>query len=189
MKKMPCLFERDFTNPRSPVLLEAITPGCEWVIDGGGFSSVKHDGTACAVIGGVLHARYDAKRGKPAPVNGVPCEPEPDPVTGHWPHWIPVGDEPQFRWHREAWSQTMLADGTYELCGPKIGGNPERLITHIFLAHGAALVAAPRTFDGLRDFLRDFPHEGIVFRRGDDFAKIRRADFGFTWPLRSSEAS
>jgi hypothetical protein len=78
---MLCVFERDFADKRRPVLLETVTPGCEWVLEGCGLASVKHDGTACAVIGGVLHARYDAKRGKPVPVNGVPCDPEPDPIA------------------------------------------------------------------------------------------------------------
>lgn len=186
MRKMSCLFERDFTDKRRPILLDRVTPGCEWVTEGLGVASVKWDGTACAVIGGVLHARYDAKRGKPAPANGIPCEPEPDPVTGHWPHWVPVGDEPQFKWHREAWGDFAgkLDDGTYELCGPKISANPEGLYGHILVPHGGVTVEAPRTFAGLRDFLADFPNEGLVFRHGDLFAKIRRADFGFPWPLR-----
>jgi hypothetical protein len=33
------------------------------VINGEGQAFIKRDGTACAVIGGVLHKRYDAKRG------------------------------------------------------------------------------------------------------------------------------
>lgn len=182
MRKIPCLFERDFTDKRRPVLLERVTPGCEWVLEGLGVASIKRDGTACAVIGGVLHARYDAKRGKAPPPGSVPCDPEPDPVTGHWPHWQPVGDEPHFRWHREAWSQTMLADGTYELCGPKINGNPERLEAHVFFAHGSELIGVPRTFDGIRSRLLFMEHEGIVFRDGERFAKIRRDDFGMAWP-------
>lgn len=185
MRKMPCLFERDFTDKRRPVLLERVTPGCEWVIEGRGWASAKLDGTACAVIGGVLHARYDAKRGKTPPANGIPCDPGPDPVTGHWPHWVPVGDEPAFRWHREAWAglRRPLADGTYELCGPKVNGNPERIEAHRLIRHGGIVLDdAPRTFADLREYLADLPHEGIVFRDGDRFAKIRRADFGFRWP-------
>jgi hypothetical protein len=182
MRKIPCLFERDFSNPRKPVLLDRVTPGCEWVLNGAGTASIKRDGTACAVIRGVLHARYDAKRGKAAPPGSVPCDPEPDPVTGHWPHWQPVGDEPHFKWHREAWAAVGLNNGTYELCGPKINGNPERLDAHVFFEHGAETVSAPRSFAGLREHLLFMPHEGIVFRDGERFAKIRRGDFGMAWP-------
>lgn len=90
MRKMPCLFERDFTDKRRPVLLRAVTLGCEWVLNGEGIASIKRDGTACAVIDGALYARFDAKRGKTPPPGAIPCDPEPDPVTGHWPHWVLV---------------------------------------------------------------------------------------------------
>lgn len=182
MIKMPCLFERDFTD--KPVLLRTVTPGCEWVIAGEGVASIKRDGTACAVIGGVLHARYDAKRGKAPPPGCIPCS-EPDPITGHHPHWQPVADEPHFKWHREAWAQRgEMRDGTYELCGPKLQGNPEMLDSHRFIRHGLEIVEAPRTFDGLRAFLETLQYEGLVFAHPDGrFAKIRRADFGLRWPL------
>lgn len=193
MKKIPCLFQRDFTAKRHPVLLESVTPGCEWVLSGEGVATIKRDGTACAVIGGKLFKRYDAKRGKPAPANGIPCSP-PDPVTGHWPHWIPVGDEPESKYHRETWALVCdgidpLPDGTYELCGPKFSANPERLSDHQFFVHGGEAVDAPRDFAGLRNFLASFPHEGLVFWRelgnvDSDLCKIRRDDFGFDWPLR-----
>jgi hypothetical protein len=184
MKKMPCVFERDFTDRRRPVLLERVTPGCEWVLEGHGQASVKYDGTACAVINGRLFARYDAKSGKAPPIGSIPCDPEPDSITGHWPHWQPVGDEPHFRWHREAWAALQpLCDGTYELCGPKLQGNPERLDRHTFLRHGVDDIYPPRSFDGLREFLREFAQEGIVFRDCERYAKIRRDDYGFPWPL------
>jgi hypothetical protein len=194
MRKMPCLFQRDFTDKRRPVLLEGVTPGCEWVLNGEGVATIKRDGTACCIIGGKLHARYDAKNSKPAPVGGIPCD-EPDPVTGHWPHWVPVLDQPQFKWHREAWEVTLvdgeptLADGTYELVGPKLQSNPERFEHHSFLAHGSETVDLPvRSFAVIRETLRMLPYEGLVFWRqpgvvGGMLCKIRRADFGFAWPI------
>lgn len=185
MRKMPCLFERDFSDKRNPVLLDSVTPGCEWALAGEGAASRKRDGSACAVIGGVLHARYDAKKGKTPPPGCVPCDPAPDATTGHWPHWQPVKDEPQFRWHREALAAapTGLVDGTYELCGPKLQGNPEDLPTHVLIRHGVDLVDAPRSFEGLRTFLGTFEGEGLVFAHADGrMCKIRRADYGLRWP-------
>jgi hypothetical protein len=67
MKKIPCLFQRDFTDKRRPTLLRDVTPGCEWVLAGEGVATRKRDGTACAVIGGKLFKRYDVKRGRPVP--------------------------------------------------------------------------------------------------------------------------
>src|SRR6476620_6230466 len=112
MKKVPCLFQRDFGGGREPLARPEVTPGCEWVLAGEGVATRKRDGTACAVVGGVLHLRYDAKRGKQPPPDAVPCQ-EPDAVTGHWPHWLPVGDRPEGKWHREAWAAlpAPLPDG------------------------------------------------------------------------------
>jgi len=195
MRKMPCLFQRDFTDPRKPILLSAVTPGCEWVLEGRGFASAKLDGTACAIIDGRLYARYDAKHGKTPPPDGIPCDPAPDPKTGHWPHWIPVGDQPHLRWHVEAWvraasGRQAAPDGTYELIGPKVSGNPHGVGQHVLEPHGKLVLHdAPRSFDRLGVYLRDLPYEGIVFRDGDAFAKIRRADFGHPWPRLSCAAS
>ncbi len=181
MKKMPCLFQREFDGPRKATLLRTVTPGCEWVLNGEGQATRKRDGTACAVIDGLLYKRYDAKRGKLAPANAIPCD-EPDEVTGHWPHWIPVGDEPESKWHREAYVET-LPDGTYELCGPKINGNPEQLTTHCFYSHGTELLSPELTWDGLRDFLFANYMEGIVWHHPDGrMVKLRRKDFGLVWP-------
>lgn len=185
MKKIPCLFVREFEGNRIARITEVVTPGCEWVTSGEGVASRKRDGTACAVLGGRIYARYDAKAGKSPPPGAVPCTEAPDAVTGHWPHWVLVEDQPQFRWHREA-VHRPLEDGTYELCGPKVQGNPEGFPMHILLRHGAErLPDAPRDFVGLRAFLETSVLEGIVFRHEDGrMAKIRRDDFGFKWPIR-----
>lgn len=187
MKKIPCVFRRDFTDMRRPALLRDVTPGCEWVLAGEGIATRKWDGTACAIIGGRLFARYDAKNGKPPPPGAIPCD-DPDPVTGHWPHWVPA-EGPAYRWQREAClDPTCWVDGTYEAVGPRINGNPEGLSEHRFQRHGADMLDAPRDWDGLRSFLEANRIEGIVFHHPDGrMAKIRRDDFGFEWkPARRS---
>jgi hypothetical protein len=202
MKKIPCLFVRDFTDRRHPVITEVVTPGCEWVIAGEGIATRKWDGAACAIIGGKLYARYDAKNGKAPPEGAIPCD-DPDPVTGHWPHWIPA-TRPEDRWIREAVCQrggpdglaSALPDGTYEALGPKINGNHERFIVqHHLIRHGEegdrfqtiGREGVPRTFQGLRDYLQVNVIEGIVFHHPDSrMAKIRRDDFGFDWPPQDS---
>lgn len=200
MKKMPCLFQRDFSDPRRPVLLDAVTPGCGWVFEGLGSPSAKLDGTACAVIDGKLYARYDAKRDhrtgqlKLPPLGAIPCTDGPDEVTGHWPHWLEVTDQPQYGWHKKAWQACCYPrsppDGTYELVGPHFQANPHGYERDTFVRHGSILVSLlPNqcTFEGLRELLSTFSYEGIVFwdeatgRR----CKIRRADYGFSWPVPS----
>lgn len=186
---MPCLFQREFHGRNSATLLEAVTPGCEWVLAGEGVASIKRDGTACMVNGDQLFKRYDAKKDrktneyKAPPAGAIPCD-EPDPVTGHWPHWTLIGEHDY--WHAEAWARQCneLAEGTYELCGPKISANPERLDLHTLLRHGSECTPCPLTFSELREWFADLPHEGLVFAHADGrFAKLRRKDFGFDWPM------
>lgn len=189
MKKIPCLFQRDFTDRRNPKLLQEVTPGCEWVLAGEGVATIKWDGTACAIINGKLYARYDAKKGKKAPVGAIPIG-EPDPVTGHHPHWI-LADRPEDCYIREGWAALAnKADGTYEAIGPKIQGNPQSAPAHTLLPHGAHVVSVPvRTWDDLRELLEHFPHEGLVFHHPDGrMCKIRRDDYGFPWPIPKDSA-
>ena len=61
----------------------------------------------------------------------------------------------------------VFPDGTYELCGPKLQGNPEGFAEHTLVRHGTEVVDPPRTWDGLRDFLASYDGEGIVFHHPD----------------------
>lgn len=197
MKKMPCLFVREFEDRGSFTITKNVAPGCEWVLAGEGIATRKWDGTACMVSGGRLYRRYDAKKDrktgqyKAPPTGALPCS-DPDPTTGHWPHWVPVGDEPESRWHREAWERGggAFSDGTYELVGPAVNGNAERLDGHALIRHGgAALQEAPRDFDGLRSLLTEAQMEGIVFHHPDGrMCKIRRNDFGLPWGSKGGRA-
>jgi len=190
MKKMPCLFVREFHSDGTFTITEQVTPGCEWVLAGEGVATRKWDGTAVLVKEGRMYARYDAKPGRTPPPGAIPCEPEPDPETGHWPHWV-VADRPQDNWIRQAAENSgllMQVDGTYEACGPKIatrsGPNPERLEAHALFRHGSEVVDVPRSFEGIRSTLSVLPWEGLVFHHPDGrMAKIRCKDFGLPWPV------
>lgn len=190
MKKMPCLFQRTFNGPSAATLHRDVTPGCEWVLAGDGTASRKWDGTACLVKDGVLFKRYDCKRGKVPPPGAIPCEDAPDPVTGHWPHWVRVnGGEPADKWHAaafDAWTRSgagyIPPNGTFELIGPHFNGNPESCGVEEFRRHGDTPLTPPRSFDGLREYLMNHAIEGIVFAHPDGrMCKIRRADFGLPW--------
>ena len=102
MKKIPTLFRRTFDAQHRKHVTSEVTPGLEWVTEGRGVATVKFDGTCCALIDGRFYRRYDAKKGKTPPEGAIPCC-DPDPVTGHWPHWL----ERDFRntadnWHLAA---------------------------------------------------------------------------------------
>ena len=181
MKKIPCLFVRDFTDKRNPILLREITPGCEWVAQGEGIATRKWDGTAIAIIGGKLFARYDVGR-KTLPVGAISCG-EPDIISGHNPAWV-MADKSEHRWIREAHGGHHYEDGTYEAIGPKINSNHEGVVAHCLKRHGDEILDAPRDFDGLFDYLKSRSIEGIVFRHeSGSMCKIRRHDYGLPWPV------
>lgn len=192
MIKMPCLYMREFEKGKPPVLTENVTPGCEWIIAGEGTASIKRDGTACMFHEGKLWKRYDAKRGKQPPMGAIQCS-APDPETGHWPHWIPITEQDKYHQAAFVWDKDSLEEGaTYELCGPMVNRNPEKLERHRLIKHGAETVMVPpgralgRLFQWLSVYLECNFVEGLVFAHPDGrFAKIRRKDFGFAWPAES----
>jgi len=81
-----------------------------------------------------------------------------------------------------------IEDGTYEACGPKIGGNPERLTEHRLIRHGRdLLVDVPRDKEGLVRFFSTHDVEGVVWWRdlGDpdcDKIKITASALGVQRP-------
>lgn len=182
MKKTVSLFQRNYDGDR--LVRDEIVPGAEWVAAGEGVATRKHDGTCCMVRDGVLFKRYDAKAGKTPPAGFEAAQDDPDPNTGHWPGWLPVGDGPEDKWHREAFvvppGYWPYPDGTYELCGPRIQGNPEGYSVHALIPHGCEpLHDAPRDFAGLRAYLEGRDIEGIVWHHPDGrMVKIKGKDFG-----------
>src|SRR5581483_5937071 len=106
-------------------------------------------------------------------------------TSGKQQGWLPVGDSPEDRWHREAFERHLqehgtARDGTYGLLGPKIQSNPDRRPSHVLIPHGEEFLEdAPRDFDHLRDYLRTRDTEGIVWHHPDGrMVKIKAKDFG-----------
>jgi hypothetical protein len=186
MQKIISLFQRNYDGDR--LVRDEVVPGAEWVTEGEGTATRKWNGTCCKVENRVLFKRYDAKHGKTPPPDFIPAQ-DPDPVTGHWPGWVPVGNGPNDRWFLEAITKTtnigtpMVVpppDGTYELVGPKVNGNPEGVNEHALIPHGnVRYLDAPRDFDGLHKFLAMHDIEGLVWHHPDGrMVKIKARDFG-----------
>lgn len=224
MKKIPNIFIRDWKGNKSLVTKER-NPECEWVFNGEGRATRKWDGTCVMVRNHVLYKRYDAKKDKkgnwkPKPEGFEPCQ-EPDEITGHQPGWIPIKWETKEerktnRYFKMAWdlidnvnhytegifylnfSNPKHFDGTYELVGITINGNPENLNGLYFVKHGvhplgtiqgyaydskiSLNVKKELKFDAIKEFLKRNYIEGIVWHHFDGrMAKIKRTDFGLEW--------
>jgi hypothetical protein len=186
MRKIPTLFVRDFEK-KPHLVLDQITPGCEWVANGQGVATRKYDGQACTVINGKLYKRFEAKderlAQKPAPEGAILVD--KDEMTAKNIFWVPVDEGKEDQYFREAWENKSAPDavwlsGTYELLGPKVQGNPELFFSHCLMPHKLAdrYEDCPRTFDALKAWLAPRDIEGIVFHGLDRMAKIKKKDFG-----------
>ena len=187
MKKIPTLFERIYENHKIVGITDKITPGCEEAFLKGE-ATVKFDGSCCSIINGEFYKRYDCKKGKIPPEGAIPCC-DPDPITGHWPHWVKVDPEnPADKWFYTAYINSdseFLQDGTYEACGPHFQKNPYGLCYDELIKHGSLLINVNRDFESIKEYLEDNKIEGIVFwLNSEPVCKIKRSDFGFEWPIK-----
>lgn len=176
MKKIPTIFRRNPDNMRE--LLNEPHPDCQWVFDGEGVATQKYDGTCVKIEEGKYFKRREVGKGKPVPHGFI--EIEHDTTTGKRVGWLEIEpSDPQNKWHMEAFN-SFLDDGTYELVGPAVQGNPEGLEEHILIAHATARVFndAPREFEALKAWLADKDIEGLVWHHPDGrMAKIKKRDF------------
>lgn len=179
-----------------------------WVVNGEGQASIKFDGTSCLIQDGKLYKRWDRKLSnkfykkmisskrknqkfvadesmfKPLKEGAIACNESFDPVTFHWPHWVPVSESNEDQYHREGFlNLTDKVDGTYELVGPKIQANPYNLDTHELWKHGSEKVdIKDYSFDGLKKLILSLNAEGLVWVHNDGrMAKLRKSDFGVDW--------
>ena len=192
MKKIPTLFVREFETYK---VTDEVTPGCEWVLAGEGIPTRKLDGTCMKLdTDGRWWARREVKPDKKAPPS-FQLE-EADPFTGKLFGWEPVEQTGWYKQFRDAlehdeslWEEIVILDpdephtsvGTYELCGPKVNGNPEKLEVHKLLRHGRTWLmpmmdeADPK---GLVKIVADLGWEGIVWhhKTDDRMAKLKVRD-------------
>lgn len=181
MKKIPSLFERDWSGDKRKVI-----EGPPRVDVTGAVPTRKYDGMAVMVRDGKLYRRYDAKHGKPQPEDFELVE--QDDTTGHCVGWVPVKPDDPSNKHILGTPMPM-EDGTYEFCGPKSQGNNEHLAIHQFIKHGSVEYPVILTeYVPIREFLQAIHIEGLVWwRDGVPIAKIKRKDFGFEWPVKEDK--
>ena len=190
MKKIATLFEREFLENHKVRIKPVVNPGFEWVLNGEGVATIKFDGACCAIINGELYKRYDAKGDKPIPDGAIKCQEKADPVTGHLPCWVKCDRiKPDDKWfwadYDNVSNHKTLDDGTYEAIGVHFRDNPYHTTYDYLIKHGEDQIDSnelSRTFEGIRDWLSENNHEGIVFwKDGAPQCKIKASDFGINW--------
>ncbi|MFH6990002.1 DUF5565 family protein [Flavobacterium collinsii] len=184
MKKIGTLFAKDPTDLAK--VINKIGDENKWVITGEAIATRKFDGSAAAIINGELFKRFDAKKGCVIPFGAIACQ-EADTITGHHPHWLKCDrSKSEDRFFFEGFDNLKIkTDGTFELCGPKVQGNPEKLEKHTLIKHGSEVFDFPNPnpnfeFEDLKNFLSEYDIEGIVFHHVSDgrMCKVRKSDFG-----------
>lgn len=181
MRKIPTLFKRDFT--RHGEIVDEYADGTEWVVQREGHATRKYDGTSVLIRSQKMYKRYELRPGKVAPEDFEQAD--YDEKTGKATGWVQVGWGNEDKWHRAAIDggdpdNVDLPDGTYELVGPKVQGNPERYETHTLVRHAEAEVYedAPTEFTALRDWLEAKDIEGLVWHHPDGrMVKIKKKDY------------
>lgn len=176
MKKMPTIFQRNYDNGAKAFNVQH--PDCDWVFKGEGIATRKWDGTCVMIDGDRYLKRRCIKLRKRGVIPAEFIKEQADYNTGKLFGWMPIKKED--KWHIEA-DFEQLPSGTYELVGPKVQGNPEGFVKHTLVNHklGSVYYGILRTFDGIRDFMKDKDIEGIVFHHPDGrMAKIKKSDYG-----------
>lgn len=206
MKKIKTVFVVDYEN--NGLITDVVRECNSWVTNGEGKASIKFDGTSCLIKDGILFKRWDRKLSpkfykkfisckskglnfeaneemfKPLKNGAIACNESFDPVTFHWPHWVPVTDSNEDQYHIEGFESLIdKVDGTYELVGPRLQGNPYNLSKHELWKHGSVEVDIfDYSFDGLKQLILSLNAEGLVWLHSDGrMAKLRKSDFGIDW--------
>lgn len=193
VKKMPALFVIDRVAHKATT---EINEKAAWIFDEPARATIKRDGTSITVTDdGKFFARRAVKKGKVAPPGFIAAE--TDSYTGSTFGLEPVDQSGFAKMFKEAAEGMNLKPGTYELCGPKINGNPENLTKPKLLFHGSEEATeipdmrnVPReeAYEMLRNIFASYKEqgiEGVVWWGADGKrTKLRVYDF-FGDPKRS----
>lgn len=187
-RKMTALFEIDRVKH---VGTDVINEKSAWVFTEPAVATVKRDGTGVLVTAdGEVLVRRSVKKGKRVP-EGFRLA-EIDAFTGHM-----FGVEPFAQSSFKTVLEEALLDadkplepGTFELCGPKVNGNPEGFDKHVLIRHGSEVlpvipdmrnVTPDEAFGLLKEVfagLKEQDVEGVVWWGADDKrVKLRVKDF------------
>lgn len=212
MKKIPTLFVR---NHNTGYVIPELNPEAAWVMEKAYPALRKYDGTCVGnflVVNGEVRthkgvgsgevqnkedisniwmARHTTVGRMRHPENFI--EEEFDARTGKTFGWVPIEQSSFYKFFLEA-NEDLETEylGTYELCGPKINGNPEGFKKHKLVFHNAAEqlaninvldiheMSVEEAYEALKHTLGYMPVEGAIFKSPLNWmAKLKRKDFDY----------
>jgi len=212
MKKIPTLFLRDY---KTGYVIPELNPACEWVMQDAWPAHRKYDGTCVGLfltvngevrinegvgsdeitdqsqLGERWMARREVKQGYEFP-DDFEIE-QFDPTTKKTFGWEPIEQSPFYKHFLEAEKDLEKRYlGTYELCGPKINGNPENFKRHTLVHHWSTdlisnvhvldihEMSVEDAYEALKQTLGYMPIEGVVwYGVTNGMAKLKRKDFNY----------
>jgi hypothetical protein len=213
MKKIPTLFVRDYSQ--GGFVIPEVNPVAEWVMEDAYPAHRKYDGVCMGLfptvkgeiriekgigsgeidvpedIDAIWMARREVKQGWEFPEDFV-IE-QFDSQTKKTFGWVPAEQSPFYKYFLDALDD--LQDryfGTYELCGPKVNGNPEGFKAHKLVNHEQTeLISNVHVLDfhemsvedayvALKETLGYMPIEGVVWRSvKHGMVKLKKKDFQY----------
>lgn len=214
MKKIPTLFVRDYSN--GGFVIPEVNPVAEWVMEDAYPAHRKYDGVCTGFfptvkgevrinkdigsgevdkaedISGIWMIRREVKQGWEFPDN---FEIEQfDPQTKKTFGWVPIQESSYYKYFLDALDDLKEAPtfGTYELCGPKINGNPENFKTQKLVNHEQTELisnihvldfhemSVEDAYEALKETLDYMPIEGVVWRSAQHgMVKLKKKDFRY----------
>jgi len=185
MKKIPTIFMPDLRIPGR--VYNAVTPECQWVFDrnenGDPIGSVKrkYDGRCFCIHDSKLWERKDIPNGETLPDlwRLIKC----DDIYQCTRLWEPVDTEDPRNGDAVGALRRLCTpdEGTYELIGPLVRGNPENVSMSVFVRHDhvPSYFIPSRNFDSIRLALKFNNVYGFIFTHPDGRkAKINRTHYG-----------
>lgn len=204
MYKIPSLYLGDPVVPAIPC--PVVQGGCHWVISGHGQATRKYDGLCVAYLPvrgsrqdhgirplGSYPTHYAAntdytaglerdwfiRETYPLGVNVAPGFTQIDADANNVIGWRLASYTGQWELVTSVTEGGQFKDGTYELIGPGVKGNPHGLDAHQLIRHADVEVLAdvPTRFDELMHWLIDHAeHTGVVWHHQDGrMAQMERA--------------
>ena len=191
--KIKTLFVKD---PTTKLVIPQLNEDMEWVLQGQGLTTIKIDGVNIK-----LKKNYTGKITPYKRLKGYSSDGTYVVVSKHDSLDKPIWEAFEALNSKE--------EGFYEAYGPGINNNPHQVARPLLIktipvggalmvsvnAPGLRIVRGPKVtvqelFDSLRAELDESPEiEGLVFQLEQPsmnpikFAKIKRKDFGFVWPV------